>query len=428
MPILKGDSSRAGINPGTGPDHLHGRIGTVWSFDAGQAVSVVVSDNMVYIAGKDAVSAVQLADGALVWEVDTGGLTVATPAVDSDMVVLATSAGLFGLNAHKAEVLWHVEDRDDFSASSPAISGGLAFSGDDSGRFAAVRLEDGDVQDEFEGDGAFTTAPSVVGSAVAVADEDNILHVLDVGMIEHYNVPMPSLVVEACVIAQGGTLYAARQDGHLIAFDGFSGLQIWDFDAQGEITGSPSIQNGIIYLVGGGSLHAINSVDGRAVWAVPAEGSTPILANGMAVVGGKSGTLMAFDAASSQLVWSYQPNAEAPQTLTVPAVVGNLVLVGSADGQVYAIGNIPPSLAAGASAHVIAQTPLLGGPSPLGVEREMLSPGEDVHISGDAVTVDDQTWWPVTLEGSGRSGWVDAQALEPFWPDPAEPGGTPVPG
>jgi outer membrane protein assembly factor BamB len=98
---------------------------------------------------------------------------------------------------------------------------------------------------------------------------------------------------------------------------------------------------------------------------------------------------------------------------TAPVAKNDLLLVSLGD-YLVALGGRTARLEQGAKARVTTDTKLLAAPNPTGVERSTLSAGTVVTLTGESETRSDIEWWPVTVDETGATGWVDGSVLEPM--------------
>jgi outer membrane protein assembly factor BamB len=109
----------------------------------------------------------------------------------------------------------------------------------------------------------------------------------------------------------------------------------WTFQAGGPIETTPILAYGMVFVGGGGVLHAIDAVTGQERWKLQIGGilKTPAIADGVVYVG--AGALYAIDALTGQELWSYR---DAGEIEAPPTVEGNYVYFsGGSDQNVYAL-------------------------------------------------------------------------------------------
>jgi len=150
-----------------------------------------------------------------------------------------------------------------------------------------------------------------------------------------------------------GVLYAAADDGHLVALAARTGKPLWTFIAGGALRGRPTIAGGEVFVqADDGFLYRLSAATGEQRWRVrlqPAverlpsskEGSrydyrasAATLADGRLYVGTDDGHLLALDPADGSRTWSFPANGSVVST---PVVASDRVYFGSFDGHVYAL-------------------------------------------------------------------------------------------
>jgi outer membrane protein assembly factor BamB len=72
------------------------------------------------------------------------------------------------------------------------------------------------------------------------------------------------------IAAGGGQVFAATGFGELVALDAATGAEQWRQRLDSPVTGAPSVEAGIVYVVGrDGSAWAVRAKDGKVLWTVP---------------------------------------------------------------------------------------------------------------------------------------------------------------
>lgn len=142
-----------------------------------------------------------------------------------------------------------------------------------------------------------------------------------------------------------GVVYVGAGDGKLYAFDQKTGALKWTFQAGGEIVSQPLVtQETVIFGAGDGRIHGIGT-DGSPKWTTLVRSpvySSPILADGLGVVGGNSGCLYAFDPATGDDRWR---NCSAGYAVeSKPFAADGTVYFGAWDKFLYAVNAADGSL------------------------------------------------------------------------------------
>lgn len=160
-----------------------------------------------------------------------------------------------------------------------------------------------------------------------------------------------------------GVLYVGTRDGHLLALDAATGAQRWSAATASSIVSSPTVSDGTVYVTSNDhKLYAFDAATGAQRWASLTDysiSSSPVVANGLVYVTADSGTLFAFKARNGILAWQAAHDYLWPGS--TPAVAGGIVYVlstqdflfafdGASGRMLWAGGNISTSNSAGSPA------------------------------------------------------------------------------
>lgn len=133
-----------------------------------------------------------------------------------------------------------------------------------------------------------------------------------------------------------GVAYVVGGEGRLLALDVSTGKQRWSSTVDG-LVGSPAIADDRVVALGkDGSINAIR-MDGSSSWRTAADlapNSSPLLVGGVLIAGGQGGSIQAFDAVTGAARWTVQTGDSLPR-----AAAGDesRAYIGSHDGRLYAI-------------------------------------------------------------------------------------------
>ena len=154
------------------------------------------------------------------------------------------------------------------------------------------------------------------------------------------------------------TLIVASSNGEVVRIDAGSGEVVeireevgdriittpWRRDLERPIHASPTVAEGKVFVgTLEATIHALQLDDAKILWqgrvddAIEAQ---PVVADGRLFFSDASEVFYALDASSGEILWRYQ--REAPEYFLikgtgVPTIVGDTVLVGSADGRMVAL-------------------------------------------------------------------------------------------
>jgi outer membrane protein assembly factor BamB len=163
-------------------------------------------------------------------------------------------------------------------------------------------------------------------------------------------------------VVDGGVVYVGSDDGNVYAVDAATGRQRWQRRTGGPVASTPAIANGRLYVASyDGKVYALDARTGEPLWKFATGGerrfearglhgfqpnqqtyadpfdvflSSPVVADGTVVVGSGDGNVYALDAASGEPRWTFRTGNVVHAS---PAYADGVVYVGSWDGDLYAI-------------------------------------------------------------------------------------------
>jgi outer membrane protein assembly factor BamB len=243
------------------------------------------------------------------WVAPTGSVVYSSPAIGEGRVVVGTlDGGVLAFDGHTGDRLWHDPLPGSFFGSA-TISGGVAFIASQDGRVYALDIHTGAVRWSAKpsGNSGVGGSPAVAGGRVFVGD------------------------------AGGG--------GHMRAYRATDGKLLWTVRNTGMIAGSAAVHDGVVFIGGGATLHALRASTGSRIWAAPAGpallASSPAVANGFVFVRTRDRTLRGFDEDSgvqliAQTMGGDDPEAGNAIAYASPVVANGVLYVPSSDERLYA--------------------------------------------------------------------------------------------
>ena len=172
-------------------------------------------------------------------------------------------------------------------------------------------------------------------------------------------------------VTQGKLLLGARNGA--CALDAKTGQPLWKLE--GKFNGCLAV-NDVIYAVRNGLLCALEAASGKVVWTgkekIGDTASAPALAGDKLVVGTADGRVCAFSTKDGSLLWAAQTGASlsslqpyqrgGSDVNSSPAILGDTVYVGASDGAVHALALADGKEAGSYRLGVpIASSPLIAG-------------------------------------------------------------------
>jgi outer membrane protein assembly factor BamB len=268
--------------------------------------------------------------GGVLWCKQTLGAVRSSPTIAGGVVLVGSSDGnLYALDANTGHEKWKFR-ADSAVASSAAVASGRVFFSSYKGTFYAVDFGDGKLlwKTQF-GPDAPRAYEHEAGEHPATYDGDFFL---------------------SSAVVLNDTVVVGSGDGLVYAFNSKSGSRRWQFRTEGRVRSSPAISHGVVYVGSyDGSLYAIDFSSGKLIWRYDTKGrslnsadfgydvrsilSSPAVSDGVVYVGSRDACLYAVDAAKGTLRWIHDYAKDGgPWAISSPAVRGQLVYMGTADG------------------------------------------------------------------------------------------------
>ncbi|MDO8954228.1 MAG: outer membrane protein assembly factor BamB [Gammaproteobacteria bacterium] len=233
----------------------------------------------------------------------------------------------------------------------PAISQGIIYTVDHSGRVYAANAQDGSKVWEVDVNMPISSAPAAANGMVVFGTMDGHLIALNAANGKMlWTEILPSSLLSAPAIGNGVVVVHAH-DGSVIAFNASTGQQKWLYngstpDLMLEAGTKPAIAgNSAVVGFANGQLAAFNLQNGVLEWlrpiALPAGANaiesmvdvgTPVIVNGVVYDDAFHGSVVAVNLANGSLIWQHALSAYMPIT-----VVNGKVIVTSETGRVWAL-------------------------------------------------------------------------------------------
>jgi outer membrane protein assembly factor BamB len=324
----------------------------IWEFETeGVVVSspAIGRDGTVYVGSDDNNLYAINPDGTKKWEFETGGRIGQvwfSPAIGSDGTIYIGSFDnkVYAINPDGSKK-WEFKTGVVLNSSSPAIgSDGTVYVGvSHANKIYALDGQTGAKKWEFE-TGSRTVSSPAIGSdgTVYVGSADNKVYALNPDGTKKWAFATGSHVYSSPAIGSDGTIYVGSYDNNLYAINP-DGTKKWVFETGGWVQCSPAIgSNGTVYF---GSLdskvYALNGQTGFKVWEFdmqPAgllDSSPAIGSDGTVYVGGSTDNkIYVLDGQTGAKKWEFETGGWVSKP-----VIGSdgKVYFGSKDKKVYAL-------------------------------------------------------------------------------------------
>ncbi len=238
------------------------------------------------------------------WAFNTGTEPIeSSAAISGATIYVGTATGhLHAVDLYTGMGKWkYLASSDGIGESSPAIANGIVYVGDLTGTFHAVNASNGSKLWTHKTGGEIKSSPVVVGDKVLIGSYDGTLY---------------------CLNARTGAL-------------------VWKLQTEGQIHATPSIANGVAYIAGCDEyFHGVRIADGKEIFKVQMGaqvGSSPAIAGTMTYFGTYANEVLSLNLTAKKLGWRYEhPQRQFPY-LSSPALADGKVVIGGRDKMVHCL-------------------------------------------------------------------------------------------
>lgn len=262
------------------------------------------------------------------------------------------------------ELLWSFQTEGGAIASSPVVAADHVFFGNDDGRLYAVDVESGEPAWELRTDDIIEAPPMVHDGVVYVGSSDGFLYAADASTGElRWKSPTGDKILGGASWVPGdadpgaggkaGRVLVGSYDNRLYCFDAATGEQLWAYETDNYINGTPAIDAGRVVFGGcDAALHVVSASTGEGLQKVALRDDCHIagsvaLVDGRAYfghygnafvcieLGGVAGAAGIERPAAGTIVWEYTNPREG--FFSAPAVGSDRVVFGGRDRQVHCV-------------------------------------------------------------------------------------------
>ena len=231
-------------------------------------------------------------------------------------------------------LLWSVSTGSR-TKSSPVISEGVVYFGNDKGSLIAVNT-DGKIKWKYESNSPVEAPPMVYGNKVIFGSADGLLKAVDKysgKLIWSYKTDN-QIAGSANVWLSGNKagIVVGSYDYFLHCVDPANGKSLWKVETENYVNGTPAILNGKV-VIGGcdGMIRVVDPLTGKQRDTIDIGvyiAASPALSGNFAYFGDYDGTLYSVNMSAKKISWSIPGSGESGAILAIPAVSNNAVIVG----------------------------------------------------------------------------------------------------
>lgn len=240
-------------------------------------------------------------------------------------------------------IQWSFQSEGPIRGSAIIVRDALYFGSAD-GFLYAVDKADGDLRWKFQTGGPIAGAPLVSGTTLVVAGRGDRVYALDTanGSVRWSFRMQPPLATPtewnyftASPVASGQQVLVPSGDGSLYCLDLDTGTRRWAFQTGDSLQASPLVVGDTIYQPSGDDhVYALSARDGKLRWKFATAGvgydlskgfirsdifTRPSFESGLLVVGSRDGNVYAIDTATRAARWNFAYGSTWAMTTTVEA-------------------------------------------------------------------------------------------------------------
>jgi outer membrane protein assembly factor BamB len=285
--------------------------------------------------------------------------------VDGVLYADSTDGKLAAFDATSGKKLWSKSSRthgwfgwgdkkrkDAMYAGGPTVSGDLLVVGTLDGHVYGLGAKDGSPRWEAELDTQVLVSPLIAGNQVIVRGSNGRIYSLDTATGERQwvydqgNVPLLSVRGNGGLLVVNGVVFFGSDDGLLVALRQDNGSKLWEqrlasgegrteIDRLSDADGTILLDGSTLYSAAyHGNIVAVDGPSGRPLWSHPFSSYTSLASKYNSIFGvDDQSRVWAFDKSGGADMW--KNDSLRYRWLTGPAVQGNYVVVGDAEGYVH---------------------------------------------------------------------------------------------
>ena len=147
--------------------------------------------------------------------------------------------------------------------------------------------------------------------------------------------------IKSSPVLAGGMVLIGSYDTHLYALDARTGAVRWKLKTDGQVHATPAVVDGTVYFGGcDEQFRAVRLTDGKVLFTVPLDantGSSTVIDGTRAYLGTYNNDVVAVDLKARKIAWRYRdPDRQFPYNSS-PTLAGGRVIIGGRDKSVHAI-------------------------------------------------------------------------------------------
>lgn len=313
------------------------------------------------------------------------------PALQAGRLFVADGEGLVSaVNAADGRVLWQRETGLPFSGG-PEVDGKHLIIGSNNGDLVALSASDGAERWRARVDSEVLSVPRIAGATVIVHTLDDSVYAFDLATGEErwkysYRAPVLTLRGSSTPVIVGDAAIIGISGGKLVKLEVETGLPVWEatvspphgrseLERIADIDADPVVVDDVVFVATyNGDLAAVDLASGSVLWRRTLSAHEGLAADGgMLYVTDSDDVLWAASPADGAGTWKQEGLRY--RRVTAPAVIGELLAVGDVDGYVHWLDR--------RDGRIVARLEVGDGP----ISTRPLAEGGRVYVLGDDGTL-----------------------------------------
>lgn len=346
-PMFRHDSTHSGFTTATTPEDNS----VLWTYQTNFYItsSPSISHGRVYIGSDDwNLYCFDMDNGSLLWNYTTSGKISSSPAVINGKVYVGSDdTKLYCLNSINGSLLWKYHTNS-LVQSSPTVVDEKVFFGTHDGSLFCLDSEDGYLLWRYQTNSVILASPALSDRKVYCGTTSGKIFCLNDTTGSPIWVRTMSEGTYSSPVIHSGKMFFGSNDYNVYCLDANDGTILWNYTTLGEVHTSPALAYDYVYIgTYNGQVICLHKDTGVFQWSYQINGaveSSPAISDGKLYFGtdpccGFSSYFICLNAHTGTILWQYNFNTQLHMKSS-PAIAAGKVFVGSADGKVYAFGDI----------------------------------------------------------------------------------------
>jgi outer membrane protein assembly factor BamB len=341
-PMFRGSPGLTGV----AADPIHDKPMLAWSAKLGSSIkssAAIVGERVFVGADSGMFHVLNLKTGTNLWSFKTDGPIESSPLVLDGVVYFGSSDNfVYALDAEKGTLKWKYETGDKVLGGpnhtlSPDGKTNWIVVGSYDFKLHCIDALSGKAVWTYETGNYINGTPAISGEWTVFGGCDALLHVISVKDGKKVKEMDAGAYIAGSGAFADGRFYIGHYENEFLAFDLNKAAVAWKYrDRAFPYFSSPALAGGQVIFGGRDKrLHCLKQDTGELVWVFGTRAkvdSSPVVAGDRVVVGSEDGRLYILSVVDGKELWNY----EIGQGITAsPAVSNGKIVIGSNDGSVY---------------------------------------------------------------------------------------------